>query len=77
MRNKLNDKKSLNDFKDYNPRGGKFVRREKSSAAPGRGGGGGGRGGGGRGGGGGGAAGGKKKPNRPGKEARTQRRNSK
>mmetsp|Transcript_15390 Transcript_15390/g.23187 ORF Transcript_15390/g.23187 Transcript_15390/m.23187 type:complete len:299 (+) Transcript_15390:71-967(+) len=36
---KLNDKKSLNDFSDYNPRGGKLIRREK------RGGGAGGKGG--------------------------------
>lgn len=28
MRSKLNDKKSLNDLRDYSPRGGKFVRRE-------------------------------------------------
>mmetsp|Transcript_18195 Transcript_18195/g.36646 ORF Transcript_18195/g.36646 Transcript_18195/m.36646 type:complete len:324 (+) Transcript_18195:114-1085(+) len=75
---KLNDKKSLNDMKDFNPRGGKFVRREGG----GRGGGGGGRGGAERGGAGRGAGGrsgsggrgGGKSQNRPGKEARTQRR---
>ena len=58
---------------DYNPRGGKFVRREKSGGGPGSKGGGGG---------GGGKGGGKRdgiskgKPNRPGKDARTERRSS-
>lgn len=55
---KLADKKSLNDMTEFNPRGGKFVRRGSSS---------GGRGGG-RGGGGGG------KQQRPGKDARQKRR---
>lgn len=31
-RAKLNDKKSLNDLSDFNPRGGKFVRRESSKS---------------------------------------------
>jgi hypothetical protein len=44
MKNKMNDKKSLNDLSDYNPRGGKMVRRGGSGR------GGGGRGGAGRGG---------------------------
>jgi hypothetical protein len=35
MRAKLTDKKSLNDFTDFNPRGGKFVRREKKGGGPG------------------------------------------
>lgn len=55
--------RSLNDFSDYNPRGGKFIRREK------RGGGGGGGGVGGSGG-----KGGKKGGNRPGKAARDAKR---
>jgi rRNA-processing protein EBP2 len=35
MRNKLNDRKSLNDMRDYNPRGGKLVRRDKRGGKPG------------------------------------------
>lgn len=31
-RAKLNDKKSLNDLSEFNPRGGKFVRRPKAGA---------------------------------------------
>jgi hypothetical protein len=31
-RAKLNDKKSLNDLTEFNPRGGKFVRRPKAGA---------------------------------------------
>lgn len=31
-RAKINDQKSLNDTKDFNPRGGKFIRRTSSSA---------------------------------------------
>lgn len=77
--------RSLNDLSDYNPRGGKFVRREKSGGSAGGGGGKGGGGGGGfkgKGGAGGKAGGGKRdgiskgKPNRPGKDARTERRAS-
>ena len=67
---------------DYNPRGGKFVRREKAGGGPGSKGGGGGGFKGKGGGGGGGKGGGKRdgiskgKPNRPGKDARTERRSS-
>jgi hypothetical protein len=79
----LSVSRSLNDFSQYNPRGGKLVRREKKTAG-GRGGGGGrvgaGRGGGGakigRSGGGGAKAGAGKGANRPGKRARTERRAS-
>lgn len=35
-RAKLTDKKSLNDLSTYNPRGGKFVRREKGGKAKAR-----------------------------------------
>ena len=40
MRSKLNDKKSLNDLTDYNPRGGKEIRRAKPGGGKGGGGGG-------------------------------------
>lgn len=70
MKGKMNDKKSLNDLSDYNPRGGKMVRRD----AGGRGGGGrGGRGGGGRGGG---RGGGSRGDSRPGKSSRDSSRSS-
>uniref|UniRef100_A0A7S3M572 Uncharacterized protein n=1 Tax=Spumella elongata TaxID=89044 RepID=A0A7S3M572_9STRA len=80
---KLGDKKSLNDLSEFNPRGGKFVRREGGGGrGGGRGGagrGGGGRGAGGRGGRGAGGAsksssGGASKPFRAGKDARAKRR---
>lgn len=80
----------MNDFSDYNPRGGKFVRREGGGRGGGRNGGRGGGGGGGRGGGrapggrggGGGSSGFKgkasnSKPFRPGKDARNNKRASK
>ena len=35
MKNKLNDRKSFNDMSDYNPRGGKQVRRELQKSKPG------------------------------------------
>jgi len=35
MKNKLNDRKSFNDMTDYNPRGGKAVRREHNKSKPG------------------------------------------
>jgi len=35
MKGKLNDRKSFNDMSDYNPRGGKQVRREHQKSKPG------------------------------------------
>ncbi len=63
----MTDKRSLNDLSDYNPRGGKAVRRESNTSSDersfkrGRGGGGKGK---------------AKGSNRPGKEARNQKRAS-
>ena len=69
MRGKLNDKKSLNDMTDYNPRGGKEVRRNKPGGGVN-----GGRGGTGKpsGGGGGGSKG--SSSSRPGKSRRDAKR---
>ncbi|CAE7768025.1 unnamed protein product, partial [Symbiodinium microadriaticum] len=58
-RAKLTDKKSLNDFSDYNPRGGKLIRRDKRGGSSGSGAGG---------------KGGKNGGNRPGKSTRDRKR---